>query len=353
MKHGLGSFLTVGEVAERLGTTRVTVNRWCQSGKIPATPRPYGSKITYLISPQVVGLLLKEQEEACKVKHERPAKPHDALLQPWKKAMEKGLLTGKPFSPLTVDYYLANAKAYLKRHSCLSVQAFKSELMRIPPHQFGKRFKYHKAIVSFAKFLIQEGQLDSSFLEEVKPLFPKRNTPPKRLTVEEDALGRLLDACKTPYERLIVILLSNTGLRVSEACALRLEDIDLEKGVLSVQKGKGGKARKVGLSQAVVRAIEEHLSEHPCPNGSSLLFFGETNNQQSRYALGRKLENVGRRAGVKVSPHALRRAFVTLNANKGRPLQMLQMACGHSDIKTTMSYCRTTEQEVIEAMRMW
>jgi site-specific recombinase XerD len=65
------------------------------------------------------------------------------------------------------------------------------------------------------------------------------------------------------------------------------------------------------------------------------------------------LQQIGKRAKVKVSPHALRRAFVTINANKGRPLQMLQMACGHSKITTTMSYCQTSEQEVIDAMKDW
>ncbi len=66
-----------------------------------------------------------------------------------------------------------------------------------------------------------------------------------------------------------------------------------------------------------------------------------------------RLERLGTKAGVKVSPHALRRAFVTINANKGRPLQMLQMACGHSNITTTRSYCLTSENEVIEAMKGW
>jgi integrase len=70
-------------------------------------------------------------------------------------------------------------------------------------------------------------------------------------------------------------------------------------------------------------------------------------------AIYNRLKRLGKEAGVTVSPHALRRCFVTLNANKGRPLQMLKHACGHSDIKTTMGYCMTTEQEVIEAMKEW
>lgn len=66
-----------------------------------------------------------------------------------------------------------------------------------------------------------------------------------------------------------------------------------------------------------------------------------------------KLSRIGKRAGVHVSPHMLRRAFVTINANKGRSLVMLQMAWGHADITTTRSYCQTTEEEVIQAMKAW
>jgi site-specific recombinase XerD len=49
----------------------------------------------------------------------------------------------------------------------------------------------------------------------------------------------------------------------------------------------------------------------------------------------------------------MRPAFVTINANKGRSLVMLQMACGHADIKTTRDYCRTSEQEMVKAMQEW
>jgi len=73
----------------------------------------------------------------------------------------------------------------------------------------------------------------------------------------------------------------------------------------------------------------------------------------TRTDLYHRLHRLGRKVGVDVSPHMLRRAFVTINANKGRPLPMLQIACGHSDIKTTRNYCQTTEQEVIEAMKEW
>jgi len=73
----------------------------------------------------------------------------------------------------------------------------------------------------------------------------------------------------------------------------------------------------------------------------------------TRDGLLNRIRRLGKKLNIDVSPHALRRAFVTINANKGRSLVMLQMACGHSDIKTTRSYCKTTEEEVIREMKNW
>jgi site-specific recombinase XerD len=46
-----------------------------------------------------------------------------------------------------------------------------------------------------------------------------------------------------------------------------------------------------------------------------------------------------------------RRAFLTFNTNKGRSLGMLQMVCGHCDIKTTRFYCKTIGDEMISEMK--
>jgi integrase/recombinase XerD len=138
------------------------------------------------------------------------------------------------------------------------------------------------------------------------------------------------------------MLLSHTGLRATETCALKWEDINFEKGVLLVALGKGGKRRAIGIGAALQESFNLYLEAIPKPRKDDFIFVNRLGGQMNRSGLYQRLERLGLKANVKVSPHALRRAFVTINANKGRPLQMLQMACGHSDIKTTMSYSRTS-----------
>ncbi len=195
--------------------------------------------------------------------------------------------------------------------------------------------------------------LDEGFIEEMKALYSKRHLPPKRLVVDETGIASLLDVCETTQEHLMVLLLMNTGLRASEACSLRWGDIDMESGWLVVRLGKGNKTRKVGISSRLLEALQAHKAEAPGGGEHQHLLLNRKGKPMDRSGLYQRLQRLGELAGVTVSPHALRRAFVTINANKGRPLVILQRSCGHSDIKTTMSYCLTAEQEVIEAMKNW
>src|SRR5690606_30704942 len=107
------------------------------------------------------------------------------MVKPWEMAMQKGGMTGKVFSPLTINYYTEYVSDFLNKHRILSTATFKKEMMTLPRDAFARRYKLYKAAACFAKFLIQQDLMDAAFLDEVKPLSPKRHTPPKRQTVDE------------------------------------------------------------------------------------------------------------------------------------------------------------------------
>ncbi len=351
MKPCLGSLLTVAQVAQRLGVTSVTVTRWCESGKLPAIAKPYGKKTTYQISPQAVELLVNAQtqeqsaaQKPLKLSH----KSHEELIPHWKTAMAAGLINGRAFSKATMDDYSFYVTAFFKRHKEVSLSTLKAELARIPNHQIAKRQHCFKAIVCLGKVLIAKNCLDAGVLDAVKPLYPKRHLPPKRSTLSIEELEKLFQTCQTLDERFILALLAYTGLRASEACALTWEDLNLEARAIHVRLGKGGNQRQVGISAGLMEAIHRYRASLPPTSPNQYVLLNRHGRQMTRSGLYQRLERLGVRAGVKtVSPHALRRAFVTMNASKGRSLVMLQMACGHSKTTTTRSYCLTSEQEAI------
>jgi excisionase family DNA binding protein len=347
-----GNLLSAGQAAKLLGVTDKTVKAWCETGKLPAVTVPYGGRISYKVSPQAVQWFLEQTAKESQAKAAAQTKPHKGYLAQWVKAMQQGTLTGRAFSPRTIqDYEYYFGLYFGKRHE-VTFEGLQSELMRLPAKQFAKREHYYKALYCFARFLVQQGHVQSEILDRLHTLAPKRHLPPKRHTVDGDGLTRLVDTCSNVSDRLIVILLSQTGLRASEACALKVGDIDLERRCLVVQCGKGGKRRGVGLTYALCEAIKAYLSEHPKAPDKTLLH-NDLGKPMDRHGLRQRLERLGKTAGIKASPHALRRAFVTINAGKGRSLVHLQRSCGHSDIKTTMAYCLTSEQEVIQAMQSW
>ncbi|HEY9687600.1 MAG TPA: tyrosine-type recombinase/integrase [Coleofasciculaceae cyanobacterium] len=278
--------------------------------------------------------------------------PHSSYVSTWLQSLRHGIFNGRAYSEHCIRLYDYQMGWFFKRFEEVSVANFKLALMQIPIERFSTRLKLFEAINCFAKFLIQEGVLEEGFLLQLKRFRPKRHLPPKKLTVDQAGLDRLLAACETPMDRLLLILLSQTGLRASEAAGLELADLHLDKRYLVVKRAKWGKTRRVGLTQTAIEAIESFLlhREHP---DSSFLMTKVNGKPMDRNGILTRIYKLGRKSGVPVSPNALRRAFVTINANKGRPLPMLQIACGHSNITTTRSYCMTTEDETIEAMQGW
>ncbi|MBY0404304.1 MAG: site-specific integrase [Cyanobacteria bacterium] len=275
-------------------------------------------------------------------------------LAEWAKAMACGLMGGRPFSKDTVYTYTLYTRHFLETYEEITVSHLKKALMDIPVNQYAKRYKLYQALHCFVVYLVEEELMAPTYLEAAKPYIPKRHIPPKKKTVHEKEIEALLQACETSQERLIVALLAFTGLRVSEAASLKITDINMTEGYLTVQLAKWGKTRRVGLSQRLKEIFQEHLKNtQNAENHSGWLFLDRLGEKITRFGIRTRLAKLGNRVGVEVTPHALRRAFVTINANKGRPLPMLQIACGHSNITTTRSYCMTSEDETIEAMQSW
>lgn len=348
-------FLSIRQAAVRYDLSERTLRHWCETGKISAMAKPYGKKVVYSVTPSSIESFIQNHFIDSKAKQNKQIliKEHHAYISGWLKAMERGTLTGRSFSFSTIKDYERNLRIFLSQNKEVSPDTLKKALMKIAPVHFSKREHLYKACLCFSRYLVQEGAIKADVSEQIKVLAPKRHLPPKRQTVKEDHLQKLYEGCQSPQDVALVTLLSTTGLRASEACALDISDIDLMECVLTVQCGKGGKRRQVGLTLSAMAALMNQMKSLPTSSKQSPLFINMSGKRITPRGIHSRLERIGKAVGVPVSPHALRRAFVTINANKGRPLQMLQRACGHSDIKTTMSYCRTSEQEVIDAMKGW
>lgn len=282
------------------------------------------------------------------------------LLPAWKQAMEQGYIDNHPFSALTVDDYVRRVELFLAEFSSLDLEGARKALRAIPLEQHGKYNKLYKALVCFAKFLHQEGHtidprlvvINKRVPDDLAALRRKAIKQPKRLTVSYPDLNKLKEHWQNPFEALVITLLSSTGMRASEACALTLDDCNFKDGKAHITKGKGRKERNVPLSQKLIQTISAYIVyRDPAYKASDPLLAYNYPYPITRYKLNHTLSQIGERAGVEVTPHSLRRAFVTISHAKGVPLDHLRIVCGHTDIKTTMGYCRTLEDEALESAR--
>ena len=160
------------------------------------------------------------------------------------------------------------------------------------------------------------------------------------------------DDARDARDLAIVELLYGSGLRVSELCGLRHEDLDLGRCEVRVW-GKGAKQRLVPLSEPAVGALRDWLQRH---RGSFIT--GETPaeviflNQRGRAMTPRDVRRVlDRRSVVPTHPHALRHTFATHLLDGGADLRTVQELLGHADIATTQIYTHVSRERLREVHR--
>ncbi len=160
------------------------------------------------------------------------------------------------------------------------------------------------------------------------------------------------DDARDARDLAIVELLYGSGLRVSELCGLRYEDLDLVQAEVRVW-GKGSKQRLVPLSDPAVAALRSWLQDHRASfvtvdTPAAAIFL----NQRGRAMTPRDVRRViDRRSVVPTHPHALRHTFATHLLDGGADLRAVQELLGHADIATTQIYTHVSRERLREVHR--
>ncbi|RLF48632.1 MAG: hypothetical protein DRN20_04150 [Thermoplasmata archaeon] len=169
---------------------------------------------------------------------------------------------------------------------------------------------------------------------------------PKYLKVEE--VKKILDAPERGNirDRLILRLLYRCGLRVSELCNLRVEDIDFENEFIIVRDGKGGKDRVVPVDHITLDMIEIYLGDRR----EGVLILSRKGGKLSTRQVERLVDKYAKKAKIKqrVYPHMLRHSFAVHCLKAGMNLRTVQKMLGHSSLTTTQIYLDLTAEDIKE-----
>jgi integrase/recombinase XerC len=226
------------------------------------------------------------------------------------------------------------------------------------------------ALRTFYKFLVRHGGATESPIKNLSlPKTEKRL--PKFLTKQqmEDLLiapiklletqkqkmsaGRPISTAACLRDVAVLETIYSCGLRISELCGLRADDIDWSEQIVRV-RGKGKKERLVPIGKPALDAIENYwkMLKQP-PSGTSPVFFSETK-IRSPFApiqLSRRLKQYLVIAGLDphLTPHKLRHSYATHLLDAGADLRSVQELLGHAHLVTTQVYTHVTTERLKKA----
>jgi integrase/recombinase XerD len=178
--------------------------------------------------------------------------------------------------------------------------------------------------------------------------YPKRtHRLPTILSQEE--VAQLIDAGRTPCERILLMTLYATGVRRSELTHLKISDIDSQRMVVHIRDGKGCKDRDVMLSPKLLTALRTDWRFYH-RQSSTWLF--PSNYRKDRpidtKTVWHACQKAAQRAGLqkRVHPHTLRHCFATHLYEAGTDLRAIQVLLGHEDLKDTLIYVHLAIQRL-------
>ncbi len=162
-------------------------------------------------------------------------------------------------------------------------------------------------------------------------------------TEVEQLLG-LVDQLKY---RVLLTVVYGAGLRISEACRLRVEDIDSKRHLLHIRQSKGHKDRFVVLSQRLLEILRDYWKQVQ-PVGPFLFPGAKPDSHISKAAVHLAWKFAVARSGIRkhVTVHLLRHSFATHLLEMGTDIRVVQVLLGHSSIRTTARYTRVSQRHV-------
>jgi len=205
--------------------------------------------------------------------------------------------------------------------------------------------------------------------------------------LEPEQIEKLINACSNPRDRAFIALLARTGIRISEAIELKTNDIDFERGVLTIvhlkeksklkcphcgeslgkrhlfcpscgskveqavrEKVERRRQRIIPVDSTTLASLQNYLEwRRSFPYRGPLVF------PFSRQRGWQLVEKLGRRIGIRgLHPHSLRHLLATTWVNKGLDVRKLQLLLGHASVSTTMEYVdRSLEELRAEYEKLW
>lgn len=181
-------------------------------------------------------------------------------------------------------------------------------------------------------------------VEEIQLQRPRKSKNyPEVLSMQE--VKNILEVTPNLKHRTLLSLIYSAGLRIGEAIALRIKDIDSKRMLIHIKNAKGRKDRYTLLSYQFLELLREYYKTY---RPADFLFEGQNGGQYSAGSAQNILKKAVLKVGIrkKVTLHTLRHSFATHLLENGTDIRYIQSLLGHSSPKTTMIYTHVSETSI-------
>ena len=243
------------------------------------------------------------------------------------------------YSKQTKKTYTYHTKKFLefceKSSLNLTLENVKSYLL-------SKDFSTNTSRLAYAslKFFFTWILNQKEFTDRV-PIKKKIKTLPK--VISKEKIKEVLKITKNLKHKLIIELLYSSGLRLSELINLKRKDLDFDRNIIYVKQGKGGKDRITLMSESLKLDLLKYYSDS---NFKTDYVFEGRKGKYTKKSVQKVLENLGKKVGIRLTPHMLRHSFATHLLEDGVDIRHIQKLLGHSNLKTTEIYTRVSNRSL-------
>ena len=197
-----------------------------------------------------------------------------------------------------------------------------------------KSVNYYNNVIRF----IYDVVIDVPINKRQLPLYKGKRRLPKILSYEE--LNVFFNACENYKYKTIFMMIYGSGLRISEATNIRVEDIDSKNMRIFVRNGKGERERYTVLPKASLEMLRECYRRYKPNHPEGYMFLNREGKPLKVERLRVYFRRYRRKAKISEDfiVHSLRHSFATRLVEEGVPLVQVKELLGHSCIRSTMTY---------------
>lgn len=198
-----------------------------------------------------------------------------------------------------------------------------------------------------------EQELDGDYISPMRKVKAPRLEKKLLEPVDLGDVRKMIDACDGRFsyrDKAILHALLDTGCRANEFISMDREDLDIERGLIFVRYGKGGKQRMVIVGKQSRKAIRSYLRHRKdtCP----ALWVTDDQNRLTYWGLRQIVRRAAERAGLEEpSLHSFRRAFVVAMLRKRVNIMTIRNLMGHADLRVLERYANQSAVELEDAYR--